>query len=167
MADRANFMIQHDGARYTLDEYMRMLEPIYQEYEARIKGCIPGLTQYAAALAANRQEARLPEFRKLITDMVEFWDLEHDEGKDADRKLREKYGEAFDRAVAAARASGQAPVLSRETQECVLAGLHIYAKEMTASGDLEPWVRQCEALAEQLQEEWAAQGPQMGGMTLE
>lgn len=160
-------MIQHDGVRYTLDEYMRMLEPIYQEYEARIKGCIAGLTQYAAGLAANRQEARLPELRKLITDMAEFWDLEHDESKDADKKLGEKYGGAFDRAVAAARASGQAPILNRETQECVLAGLYIYAKEMIASGDLEPWVRQCEALAEQLQEEWAAQGPQMGGMTLE
>lgn len=173
MADRANLMIQRNGDWYPLDELQRILEPVYQEYETLVKSCISGLTQYAAGLAARRQEGQLPQLpqlpqlRKLITDMAEFWNLEHDESKDAYLKNREKYGGAFDRAVAEARVSGQAPALSSEAQDGILSGLRIYAKEMADSGDMEPWVRQCEALAEQLQEEWAAQGPQMGGMTLE
>lgn len=159
-------LIKHtDGNWYTPGQLAELIEPLYQEYEAHIKSCISGLTQYAVGLAANGQEARLPELRTLITDMAEFWNLEHDESKDAHLKLRERYGGAFDRVVSAARASGQAPVLSRETQDGILSGLRIYVKEMTDSGDMEPWVRQCEALAEQLQEEWAE--PEMGGMRLE
>ena len=109
MADRANLMIQRNGDWYTLDELQRILEPVYQEYETHVKSCISGLTQYAADLAARRQEGQLPQLRKLITDMAEFWNLEHDESKDAYLKNREKYGGAFDRAVAEARVSGQAP----------------------------------------------------------
>ena len=92
MADRANLMIRRNGDWYTLDELQRILEPVYQEYETLVKSCISGLTQYAAGLAANGQEARLPELRTLIIDMAEFWNLEHDESKDAYLKNREKYG---------------------------------------------------------------------------
>lgn len=166
MDKKEPLLIRHmDGNWYTPGQLAELIAPLYQEYEAHIKSCISGLTQYAAGLAARHQEARLPELRTLITEMAEFWNLENDESKDAHLKLREKYGGAFDQAVSAARASSQAPVLSREVQDGILSGLELYAGEMTASGGMEPWVRQCEALAEQLQEEWA--GPEMGGMRLE
>lgn len=166
MAEHPNFMMEYNGTWYTLEELGKVLEPIYREYEVRIQDCISGLTQYAAGQAARGREAQLPELRKLITNMAEFWNLDHDESKYGYLKLREKYGGAFDRAVAAARSSGQAPSLSREAQGNILSGLDLYAKEMTDSGGLEPWVKQCGALAEQFQEEWTEAEPQMGGMTL-
>lgn len=167
MADKANLMIRHNGTWYTLEKLSTVLGPIYREREARIQSCISGLAQYAAGLAVRGENVQLPKLRKFVTDMAEFWNLDQDGKKDSYLKLREKYGGEFDRAVASARASGHAPTLDHEAQGNILSCLDLYAQEMTDSGGMERWVRQCEALAEQLQEEWTAPEPRMGGMNLE
>lgn len=166
MNNNADFKIQHDGTWYTLEELSAVLEPVYRSNETFIRNCITGLTQYGACLAAEHQDAQIPELRQLITDMAEFWNLDRDESKDGYLRLREKYGGAFDWAVAQARDSRQAPGLSAEAQGSVLYGLELHAKEMTASGGLERWVQQCDKLTEQLHEKWREPSPQMGGMSL-
>lgn len=117
------FMILYDGTWYTIEEFGKVLEPIYQRYEAIIEKCITGLTQYGACLAAAHQDALIPELRRFIITMASFWDLNHDLSKDGDLRLIEKYGGAFDRAVAEARVSNQAPDLSAEARADILSGL--------------------------------------------
>lgn len=146
-----------DGKSYTLNEYLSLTEPQYRENKAAIQKCITGLTGYAAQLAAQHQEEQLPQLRRLCVEMAEFWGLTDDDTPKGYQKMAEQYGGAFDRAASAARESGQAPEMSDQTKKEVLDGLELYAQEMTANGDLEPWVIECDLLAEQLQVEWQAE----------
>ena len=41
---------------YTLDELLALMEPQYRADQNTIRQCIAGLTDYAAQLAAKRQE---------------------------------------------------------------------------------------------------------------
>ena len=69
---------------YTVDELLAQMEPQYRAYKNTMRQCIAGLTEHAARLAAQGQEEQLPTFRRLLTDMAEFWGLaEDDTPKDA------------------------------------------------------------------------------------
>lgn len=65
-----------------------------------------------------------------------------------------RYTDAFDHAVSEAKASGCVPEITEQARENILAGLELYAQEMSANGDMEQWVIECDLLAEQLQVEW-------------
>ena len=167
MADKERpLMIRHtDGRSYTLAEYQAILAPLYAEKKDILRRCIAGLNSYAAGLAVTGRESELQELRKFVVEAAAFWVLNGDDSKNGYWTIKAEYEGAFDQAVAAARSTGQAPILSREAQGSILSGLELYSKEMTDSGGMERWVRQCDALAEQLREEWAVPEARMGGLT--
>ena len=140
--------------RYTIDELLARIEPQYREDKAAIRKCIAGLTDHAAQLAAQGQEEQLPTFRRLITDMAEFWGLTDDDTPKGYREMTEQIGSTFDQAVSAARDSSGAPELSAQTKTDILNGLRLYAEEMMDCGDLEQWISECDALSSQLQRDW-------------
>ena len=82
------------------------MEPQYQAYKNTMRQCIAGLTEHAARLAAQGQEEQLPTFRRLLTDMAEFWGLAEDDTPKGYREMVEQIGSTFDQAVSAARDSG-------------------------------------------------------------
>ena len=139
---------------YTVDELLAQMEPQYQAYKNTMRQCIAGLTEHAARLAAQGQEEQLPTFRRLITDMAEFWGLTDDDTPKGYREMTEQIGSTFDQAVSAARDSSGAPELSTQTKTDILNGLRLYAEEMTDCGDLEQWIAECNALSSQLQRDW-------------
>ena len=145
--------------RNTIDELLARIEPQYREYKAAIRKCIAGLTEHAARLAAQGQEEQLPTFRRLITDMAEFWGLAEDDTPKGCREMAEQIGNTFDQAVSAARDSSGAPELSAQTKTDILNGLRLYAEEMTKCGDLEQWIAECDALSSQLRREWGMEAP--------
>ena len=140
--------------RNTIDELLARIEPQYREYKAAIRKCIAGLTDHAARLAAQGQEEQLPTFRRLITDMAEFWGLTEDDTPKGYREMTEQIGNTFDQAVSAARDSSGAPELSAQTKTDILNGLRLYAEEMMDCGDLEQWIAECDALSSRLQRDW-------------
>ena len=140
--------------RYTIDELLAQMEPQYQAYKNTMRLCIAGLTDHAARLAAQGQEEQLPTFRRLITDMAEFWGLTEDDTPKGYREMAEQIGSTFDQAVSAARDSSGAPELSTQTKTDILNGLRLYAEEMMDCGGLERWIAECDALSSQLQRDW-------------
>lgn len=165
--DSRDLQLRHTKS-HTLEEYRRLMEPLYQAYEETIRRGIAGLTTYAAGLAAAHQEGKIPELRQLVTFMAEFW-LDESMEQDSNLAIREKYVGPFDLAVSQARASGTAPALSDQAKQDIVAGLKRHAQEMTDSGGLERVVAQCGALSERLQAEWRGELPRQemtGGMTL-
>lgn len=165
--ERDEHSIERGGDGCTIPEILTKNAQIFSEQKAAIRRCISGLTIYAAGLVANHQEGDIPMLRQFIAEMAEFWNPDDIEGKNGYLIIREKYVGAFNQAVATARTSDQASVLSSQVQENILSGLDLYAQEMANSGGMEHWVRQCDALAEKLREEWGLSEPQMGGMELE
>ena len=133
---------------YTVDELLAQMEPQYQAYKNTMRQCIAGLTEHAARLAAQGQEEQLPTFRRLLTDMAEFWGLAEDDTPKGYREMVEQIGSTFDQAVSAARDSGGAPELSEQTRQNILSGLELYAQEMRANDEeLEQWAAECDSLA--------------------
>lgn len=160
---------------YTLDEFLKLIEPTYQVYEDYIRKCVAGLTTVAAQRAALHQEEDIPKLRKIILEMVPFWGLDGgaDVDKETARRMEQQYRESFDRAVAAAGRSGEAPSLSDSTRKDVLIALEIHHQELENDGTLDDWVEECATLKGQLQSEWQTRAdssqqtaPQMGGMSL-
>lgn len=160
---------------YTLDEFLKLIEPTYQVYEDYIRKCGAGLTTVAAQRAALHQEEDIPKLRKIILEMVPFWGLDGgaDVDKETARRMEQRYRESFDRAVAAAGQSGEAPSLSDSTRKDVLIALEIHRQELENDGTLDDWAEECATLKGQLQSEWQTRAdssqqtaPQMGGMSL-
>ena len=160
---------------YTLDEFLKLIEPTYQVYEDYIRKCVAGLTTVAAQRAALHQEEDIPKLRKIILEMVPFWGLDGgaDVDKETARRMEQQYRESFDRAVAAAGRSGEAPSLSDSTRKDVLIALEIHRQELENDGTLDDWAEECATLKGQLQSEWQKRAdssqqtaPQMGGMSL-
>ena len=160
---------------YTLDEFLKLIEPTYQVYEDYIRKCVAGLTTVAAQRAALHQEEDIPKLRKIILEMVPFWGL--DGGADVDKetahRMEQQYRESFDQAVAAAERSGEAPSLSDSTRKDVLIALEIHRQELENDGTLDDWAEECATLKGQLQSEWQKRAdssqqtaPLMGGMSL-
>ena len=148
--------------RYTIDELLARIEPQSREYKAAIRKCIAGLTDHAARLAAQGQEEQLPTFRRLLTDMAEFWGLAEDDTPKGYREMVEQIGSTFDQAVSAARDSGGAPELSEQTRQNILSGLELYAQEMRANDEeLEQWAAECDSLAGGLKKQWYPAQPGM------
>ena len=152
---------------YTIDELLAEMEPQYRVYRNTIRDCISGLTGHAARLAAEGEEGQLPTLRRMIGDMSDFWGLAEDTTPKACQETREQYESAFDQAVSAARDSGSAPELSEQARADILAGLELHAPEMSATGDMEKWIDECDSLAAQLRTEWGMETPQTGGMRFE
>lgn len=114
---------------YTVDELLAQMEPQYQAYKNTMRQCIAGLTEHAARLAAQGQEEQLPTFRRLLTDMAEFWGLAEDDTPKGYREMVEQIGSTFDQAVSAARDSGGAPELSEQTRQNMVANTLPQKKE--------------------------------------
>ena len=147
---------------YTVDELLAQMEPQYQAYKNTMRQCIAGLTEHAARLAAQGQEEQLPTFRRLLTDMAEFWGLAEDDTPKGYREMVEQIGSTFDQAVSAARDSGGAPELSEQTRQNILSGLELYAQEMRANDEeLEQWAAECDSLAGGLKKQWYPAQPGM------
>jgi len=132
-------------AGYTIEEFLAVMEPVFQRQKAAVEKCIAGLTVHAAGLAAKGQEAGVSELNRFISDMVEFWDPE----------TAEQRVTAFEQTVAAARDSGKVPVLTGQDKADIRAGLALYAQELrTVDSELEYWASACEDFAEALEEQW-------------
>ncbi len=128
---------------YAIDEYLAMMEPVFQREKIVIEKCIAGLTVYAAGLAANRQEDKIPWLYKFVDDMTGFWGLDPSE----------QYLTAFQQAVSEARDSGQAAVLNEQRE--ILAGLEQYTDEMRANDEShQPWFVECVDFMNELREQW-------------
>ena len=160
---------------YTLDEFLKLIEPTYQVYEDYIRKCVAGLTTVAAQRAALHQEEDIPKLRKIIREMVPFWGLDGgaDVDKETARRMEQQYRESFDQAVAAAGQSGEAPPLSDSARKDILIALEIHRQELENDGTLDDWAEECATLIEQLQSEWQMRAdspqqtaPQMDGMSL-
>lgn len=156
-------------AQSTIDEDLHWMEPLYRGYKNTMRGCIAGLTDHAARLAAQGREEQAPRLRQICIEMAEFWDLNEDDSPQGFQKLAEQYGGDFDRAVSSARVSGCALEMSGHTKRNVLEGLELYAREMTESGDMERWVAECHTLAAQLRAEWGmgSDAPRQAQMEIE
>ena len=156
------------GRTYTIDELLALMEPQYRADQETTRRCIAGLTEYAAQLAAKRQEEQIPRLRELCIEMAEFWGLAEDDTREGFRKMEEQYNGAFDSAVSTARDSGHGPDLTEQARQNILDGLERYAQEMALNGDdMKEWIMECEALSEQFQAEWQAEAQinmKMGGM---
>lgn len=138
-----------------IDEFLALMEPQHRADQDTTRRCIAGLNDYAAQLAAQRQEEQIPRLRELCIEMAEFWGLAEDDTLEAFQKMEEQYGGAFDNAVSAARDSGHAPEMSEETRQSILDGLGIYAREMRCNGpEFEDWAVECDVLAETLKKQW-------------
>lgn len=142
----ASSLIQPGSGRksYTLDEYLTMMEPAYQEQRTITEKCIRGLTTYASGLAASGQVDKLAWLRSLVEDMTMFHGLE----------VPEQYLASFDHAASKARSSGQA-VLSEQGKADILAGLKQYTDEMLANEENhEPWFIESANFMNELREQW-------------
>lgn len=160
---------------YTLDEYLKLIEPTYQVYEDYIRKCVAGLTTVAAQRAALHQEEDVPKLRKIILEMVPFWGLDGgaDVDKETARRMERRYRESFDQAVSAARQSGKAPLLPDSAKEEILIALEIHCQELENDGALDDWAEECATLKGQLRSEWQMKADssqqtasQMDGMSL-
>lgn len=124
-----------------------------------VEKCITGLTIHAANLAANQQENSVPGLDSFIPGMVMFFGLGNEDETAA----------AFEQAVTKARDSGQAPALTEQGRQDILAGLELYALEMRLSDpEMEECAAECEVLANNLQSQWQSESTEdmkMGGIT--
>ena len=159
--------IQPEESGYTISEYLNGIEEQYRAYEIVIDWCISGLTAHAAHLAAQGREEQIPMFRELTVELAEFWGLTEDYTHRGFQEMAERYRDAFDQAVSAARRTGHAPALGKSEKEDILAGLELYVQEMDACGGMEQWMKACSVLADQLRTEWGMErqerpGPETG-----
>lgn len=130
---------------YTINEYLAMMEPVFQRQKIAIEKCIAGLTIHAAGLAAKGRESDISELNRFISDMMEFWDPE----------AREQHITTFEQTVSAVRDSGEAPVLTEQDKADIRSGLALYAGEIrTADPELEYWAAGCDSFAEALERQW-------------
>ncbi len=131
--------------RYTIDEYLAMMEPVFQQQKIAIEKCVAGLTVHAAGLAAKGRESDISELNRFISDMMDFWAPE----------AREQHITTFEQTVAAARDSGEAPMLTEQDKTDIRAGLALYAGEIrTSDPELEYWAAGCDSFAEALERQW-------------
>ncbi len=131
--------------RYTIDELLALMEPVYRQQKAAVEKCVAGLTVHAAGLAARGREADISKLGNFISAMAQFWDLETSEQRIAE----------FEQAVAAARDASEAPALTEQGKADILTGLALYAEEMrTVDPDLEEWAAECDSFAEALEDHW-------------
>ncbi|MDE6455500.1 MAG: hypothetical protein K2L38_06285 [Dysosmobacter sp.] len=166
-----NWLGGNSHRSYTPEEFRRLIEPTYHVYETYIHKCVAGLTTFAAQRAALHQEEDIPKLRKIILEMVPFWGLDGycDMDKAGSQRLEQRYANAFDQAVSAARRSGAAPSRSDREKQEILIALEIHQQEMENDGELDAWVTECSLLKRKLQAEWEPSPPQqmqmeMGGM---
>lgn len=159
--DNKQFVFQEGHRRdYTISEYLEIMAPIFQRQQAIIDRCVAGLTIYAAGLMAQGRESDALELGRFISGMAEFWDSDKSERQTAE----------LERAIAAARASGEAPALTEQNRADICAGLELHANEMRVTdSELEQGADRCESFAEALREEWQEEtSPQinmeLGGM---
>ncbi len=141
---------------YTVEEYLAMMEPVFRRQQAVVDQCIAGLTVYAAGLAAKGQEADVTELGRFVSGMAEFWDPD----------TSNQHTAAYERAVAAARDTGEAPALTAQGRAGILAGLAQHARELRVTdSELEELAAECDSFAEALKEQWqteASQAQQVG-----
>ncbi len=152
-------------AGYTIEEFLAVMAPVFERQQAIVDQCVAGLIVYAAGLAAKGREADANELGYFVSGMAEFWDPD----------TADQHTAAYERAVTAARDSGEAPALTEQGKADILAGLALHARELRVTdSELEELAADCDSLAEALKEQWQAEAAQaqqtnqinmeMGGM---
>lgn len=132
----------------------------YEEKEQAVQAGLKEMTGYAGVLAAAGKEAELQELRGLAVKMRYFWrDCLYAVYQKAGKELERQYLEAFDKAAASARASGQAPAFGSDNASAIIRGLFVHAEEQRVENGNLPAYRRCRGLAERLQSEY----PQAAG----
>ena len=108
-------------------------EPYAEEYgkQARtVRAGLNAMTSYAGVLAARGEEHAVLELRELALDMRAFWqDPFYEVYEKAGARMERQYAEKFDRAVTAARETGQPPAFNAEKARAILRGLSVHAEE--------------------------------------
>ncbi len=133
---------------YTIDEFIELMAPVFQRQQAIVDQCIAGLTVYGAGLAAEGWEADVSDVGQFIARMAEFWDME----------TAEQHTSAYERAVAAARDSREAPVLTGQHKADIRAGLALQASEIRVTDtELEDWATEYDNFAKALEGQWQAE----------
>ncbi len=144
-------------AGYTIEEFLTIMEPVFQRQQTVVDQCVAGLTVYAAGLAAKGREADATELGYFVSGMAEFWDPD----------TSNQHTAAYERAVSEARSSGEAPALTEQNKADIRAGLALHAEELrVADSELEELAAECDSFAEVLEERWRATAfnMEMGGM---
>ncbi len=135
-------------ADYTIEEFLAIMEPVFRRQQTVVDQCVAGLTFYAAGLAAEGQEIEVLELGKFILGMAEFWDPD----------TADQHTAAYERAVAAARDSGEAPALTEQDKVNIRAGLALHAKELRVTdSELEELAAECDGFAQALEGQWQAE----------
>ncbi len=138
-------------AGYTIEEFLAIMEPVFWRQQAVVDQCVVGLTVYAAGLAAKGREADVLELGRFVSGMAEFWDPD----------TSDQHTAAYERAVAVARDSGEAPALTAQGKADILAGLALHARELRVTdSELEELAAECDSFAEALKEQWQAEASQ-------
>ena len=126
------------------EEWLRENGPRYAEMELDIRGAVPGLIHYAAALAATGREVGLPSLREQLGFMVSYW-FSGDEKEPEQRVLAD-----FDREVTSARESGHCKPMSIAEKEAVLRGIRTHSAELQSDLGDDPICQGAELLLEEL-----------------
>ncbi len=130
-------------AGYMIEEFLTIMEPVFQRQQAVVDQCVAGLTVYAADLAAKGRD--VTELGRFVSGMAEFWDPD----------TADQHTAAYEQAVTVARDSGVAPMLTEQDKADIRAGLALYAEEIrTVDPELEYWAAECDSFAEALEEHW-------------
>ena len=127
----------------------------YDELERTVRTGLNAMTAYAGVLAARGEEDAVQDLRDLALSMQSFWqDPLYDVYEKAGARMERQYTEKFDRAVAAARESGQPPAFGAEKARAILRGLSVHAEEEAVGNGNLYSVWWCSRLAKRIWEEY-------------
>ncbi len=135
-------------AGYTIEEFLTIMEPVFQRQQTVVDQCVAGLTVYAAGLAAKGREADVTELGQFVSGMAEFWDPD----------TADQHTAAYKQAVTAAHDSGEAPALTEQDKVNIRAGLALHARELRVTdSELEELAAECDSFAQALEGQWRAE----------
>lgn len=133
-------------------------EPYAEEYDKQVRAVrasLNAMTAYAGVLAARGEETAVLELRELALDMRAFWqDAFYTVYEKAGTQMERQYAEKFDRAVTAARGSGQPPAFNTEKAHAILRGLSVHAEEEAVGNGNLYSVWRCSRAAKRLWDEY-------------
>lgn len=127
----------------------------YDKQERTVRTGLNAMTAYAGVLAAQGEEDAVLELRELAMDMRAFWqDYLYTIYEKVGARMERRYAEKFDRAVTAARESGQPPAFNTEKARAILRGLSVHAEEEAVGNGNLYSVWRCSRLAKRIWDEY-------------
>ena len=140
---------------YTLDELLKEMEPQGRKDQALAIKCIDGLTQYAAELRQRggpEGQAKIPDLRKLVGYMADYWALGTAPGGLDGADCQEK----FDRRIEEAGAAATPWYPSPGQKSDVVLGLYRYATDLIPNlgSEAKDEIIGCKALIREVEAFW-------------